>query len=58
MCIRDRAKAEKYDLKPGDVRRAAATMMAGEEVGDMFNRGKAYDVVVWSPDSVRQSSPC
>jgi CzcA family heavy metal efflux pump len=49
----DLAKAEQYDLKPGDVRRAAATMMAGEEVGDMFNRGKAFDVVVWSTPQSR-----
>jgi CzcA family heavy metal efflux pump len=49
----DLKKAEQYDLKPGDVRRAAATMVAGEEVGDMFNRGKAYDVVVWSTPKSR-----
>ena len=29
-------KAEKYGIKPGDVRRAAATLVAGEEVGDIF----------------------
>ena len=44
----DLAKAEGYGLKPGDVRRAAATLVAGEEVGDIFREGKAYDVVVWS----------
>ena len=49
------AKAQKYGLKPGDVRRDAATLVAGEEVGDIFRAGKAYDVVVWSPDSVRNS---
>ncbi len=49
----DLKRAEQYDLKPGDVRRAAATIMAGEEVGDMFNRGKAYDVVVWSTPQTR-----
>jgi CzcA family heavy metal efflux pump len=49
------AKAERYGLKPGDVRRDAATLVAGEEVGDIFRAGKAYDVVVWSPDSVRRS---
>jgi hypothetical protein len=31
-----------------DVRRAAATLVAGEEVGDIFRAGRAYDVVVWS----------
>ena len=49
------AKAERYGLKPGDVRRDAATLVAGEEVGDIFRAGKAYDVVVWSPGSVRHS---
>ena len=44
----DLVKAAKYGLKPGDVRRAAATLVAGEEVGDIFRDGKAYDVVVWS----------
>ncbi len=44
--------AEQYGLKPGDVRRAAATLVAGEEVGDIFRAGRAYDVVVWStPES-------
>ena len=46
-------KAEKYGLKPGDVRRAAATMVAGEEVGDIFRAGRAYDVVVWSTPATR-----
>jgi CzcA family heavy metal efflux pump len=49
------AKAEKYGLKPGDVRRDAATLVAGEEVGDIFRAGKAYDVVVWSPEKTRRS---
>ena len=29
-------KATRYGLKPGDIRRASATMMAVEEVGDVF----------------------
>jgi CzcA family heavy metal efflux pump len=49
------AKAEKYGLKPGDVRRDAATLVAGEEVGDIFRGGQAYDVVVWSPEPTRHS---
>jgi CzcA family heavy metal efflux pump len=49
------AKAEKYGLKPGDVRRDAATLVAGEEVGDIFRAGKAYDTVVWSPERTRRS---
>jgi CzcA family heavy metal efflux pump len=48
----DLAAAERYGIKPGDVRRAAATIVSGEEVGDIFHDGKAYDVQVWStPDS-------
>src|SRR5262249_37204013 len=46
-------EAQRYGLKPGDVRRAAATMLAGEEVGDLFRQGKAYDVNVWSVPSAR-----
>jgi CzcA family heavy metal efflux pump len=51
----DLAKARQYGLKPGDIRRAAATMMAGEEVGDVFRDGKAYDVAVWSTPASRTS---
>ena len=48
-------KAERYGLKPGDVRRAAATMLASEEVGDIFRDGKAYDVHVFSTPASRNS---
>ena len=47
--------AEKVGLKPGDVRRAAATLVAGEEVGDIFRAGRAYDVVVWSTPETRSN---
>ena len=49
------AKARKYDLKPGDVRRQSSTMLASEEVSDLFHGGKAYDVHVWSIPSARNS---
>ncbi len=49
------AAARRYGVKPGDVRRASAVMMAGEEVGDLFFEGKAYDVNVWSIPSARHS---
>jgi CzcA family heavy metal efflux pump len=49
----DLGKAAKYGLKPGDVRRAASTLVAGEEVGDIFREGKAYDTVVWSTPQTR-----
>jgi Cu/Ag efflux pump CusA len=45
--------AEQYGLKPGDVRRAAAALVASEEVGDVFYGGKAYDVHVWSTEATR-----
>ncbi len=51
----DLAAAQKYGLKPGDVRRAAATLVAGEEVGDVFRDGRAYDVQVWSTPATRSS---
>jgi len=49
------AKAERYGLKPGDVRRQSATMLASEEVGDIFRDGKAYDVHVFSTPASRNS---
>ena len=51
----DLAAAERYGVKPGDVRRAAATMVSGEEVGDIFRDSKAYDVNVWSIPETRSS---
>jgi CzcA family heavy metal efflux pump len=51
----DLTKARAHGVKPGDVRRAAATLMAGEEVGDIFRDGKTYDVQVWSVPESRQS---
>ena len=49
------AAARMYNVKPGDVRRAAATWMASEEVGDVFRQGRAYDVHVWSTPETRNS---
>jgi CzcA family heavy metal efflux pump len=51
----DLAKARQYGIKPGDVRRAASTLVAGEEVADVFRDGKAYDVQVWSTPATRNS---
>lgn len=51
----DIEKARDVGIKPGDVRRAAATWMAGEEVGDIFRDGKTYDVQVWSVPGSRDS---
>ena len=49
------ATARAYGIKPGDVRRAAAVMLASEEVGDIFYGGKAYDVHVWTTPDARNS---
>jgi len=51
----DLEAARRYGLKPGDVRRAATTIMAGEEVGDIHHGARTYDVVVWSIPSARAS---
>ncbi|HEY6073689.1 MAG TPA: efflux RND transporter permease subunit, partial [Anaerolineales bacterium] len=48
-------EAQKYGLKPGDVRRAAATMFSGLQVGSLFEEQKVFDVVVWSTPETRQS---
>jgi CzcA family heavy metal efflux pump len=47
--------AKRYGVKPGDVRRAAAWLMAGEEAGDIYRDGRAYDVQLWTPPSSRTS---
>jgi Cu/Ag efflux pump CusA len=49
------AAAQRYGLKPGDVRRAAGVLVAGEEVGDIYSGGKTYDVQVWSTAQTRSS---
>jgi len=51
----DLGKAKQYGIRPGDVRRAAATLIAGEEAGDIFRDGKAYDVQIWSTPETRHS---
>jgi CzcA family heavy metal efflux pump len=48
------AAAQGYGLKPGDVRRAAAALVASTEIGDFF-RDKIYDVRVWGAPATRQS---
>lgn len=42
----DLDKARSYGIKPGDVRRAAATVLAGIEVGNLFEDQKVFEVVV------------
>jgi len=47
--------AEQYGIKPGDVRRAAATLVSGLEVGSLFEQQKVFGVVVWGVPKVRHS---
>jgi CzcA family heavy metal efflux pump len=51
----DLAKAQRYGLKPGDVRRQAAYLIAGEEAGDIHTQNRTYDVNVWSTPANRHS---
>ena len=51
----DLAKARVHGVKPGDVRRAATTLLAGIQVGSIFDNNKVFDVVVWSPPELRQN---
>ena len=49
------AKAAKYGLKPGDVRRASATLVAATVAGSLFEDQKVFEVVVWGVPAVRQN---
>jgi Cu/Ag efflux pump CusA len=49
------AKAREHGLKPGDVRRAVATLVSGIEVGNLFDDQKVFDVVVWGAPEIRQN---
>jgi len=51
----DLAAAQQYGLRPGDVRRAAATLLSGLQVGSLFEQQKIFDVVVWSAPEKRQN---
>ena len=51
----DLAAAERYGIKPGEVRRAAATLVAGIQVGSLFEEQKVFDVVVWGTPETRAS---
>jgi Cu/Ag efflux pump CusA len=51
----DLNKAKNFGLKPGDVRRAATTLLSGIEVGSLFEEQKVFDVVVWGKPEIRKS---
>jgi Cu/Ag efflux pump CusA len=51
----DLTAAQRHGIKPGDVRRAAATMLAGVEVGSLFEEQKVFEVLLWSAEKSRSS---
>jgi CzcA family heavy metal efflux pump len=51
----DLASAQRYGVKPGDVRRAAAALLSGIQVGSLFEQQKVFDVVVWGAPEIRDS---
>ena len=51
----DLDRARELGIKPGDVRRAAATVLSGIEVGNLFQDQKIFEVVVWGKPDVRRS---
>jgi Cu/Ag efflux pump CusA len=51
----DLDKAEEFGIKPGDVRRAAATVLSGVTVGNLFEDQKVFEVVVQGTPETRNS---
>jgi Cu/Ag efflux pump CusA len=51
----DLARAQRFGVKPGDVRRAAAILLSGLPVGNLFEEQKVFDVVVWGEPHIRRS---
>jgi Cu/Ag efflux pump CusA len=47
------AAAQRYGLRPGDVRRDATTLTSGLIVGNLYEQSKIFDVVVWGAQSTR-----
>ncbi len=51
----DLVKAQQVNIKPGDVRRTVATLLAGLGVGSLFENQKVFEVVVWGTPELRGS---
>ena len=47
--------ARRAGIRPGDVRRTAAALISGIEVGSLFEEQKVFDVVVWGAPHIRDS---
>jgi Cu/Ag efflux pump CusA len=51
----DLVRAEKYQIKPGDVRRSSTTLISGLNVGNLYEEQKVFDVVVWGVPDIRDN---
>jgi Cu/Ag efflux pump CusA len=49
------AAAERHGMKAGDIRREAAALLSGIQVGSLFEEQKVFDVVVWGRPELRNS---
>jgi Cu/Ag efflux pump CusA len=49
------AAAAQYRLKPGDIRRDTAVLIAGIAVGSYYQQQQIFDVTVWSQPAARQN---
>jgi len=45
--------AEQFGLTPGQIRRAATTLVQGLKVGEVYQQQRAYAVTVWGAEAVR-----
>ena len=51
----DLGAAQQENIKPGDVRRAATTLISGIVVGSLFEEQKVFEVVVWGAPATRSN---
>ncbi len=51
----DIAAAARHGLKPGDIRRQTAVLIAGIPVGSYYHDEQIFDVTVWSTPGVRRN---
>ena len=51
----DLDRAQRFGVKPGDVRRAEAALLQGIQVGSIFQKQKVFDVIVQGIPATRRS---
>ncbi len=51
----DLAAAQRFGIKPGDVRRSVSVLIASEEVNDTYREGKIFDVRIMGSAQTRAS---